>query len=156
MALEIERKFLVDKSKWSNIEKNNKTFIKQGYILTDPNKIIRIRQTSSKSFITIKGLNVGATRHEYEYEIPSEDAEELIDKFSVTSISKIRYIINLKNKKWEVDEFLGENEGLIIAEIELRDEDEEFELPDWVGAEVTWDEKYYNSNLSENPFRKWK
>ncbi|MCB0729061.1 MAG: CYTH domain-containing protein, partial [Ignavibacteriae bacterium] len=102
-----------------------------------------------------KGSNVGAIRPEYEYEIPSEDAEELIDKFAVSSITKIRYIIEYKNKKWEVDEFLGDNEGLIIAEIELKDENEEFELPEWIGKEVTDIEKYYNSRLSEVPFKKW-
>lgn len=155
MALEIEKKFLVDKNKWEAIEKSNRSFIKQGYILTDSHKTIRIRQTDSKSYITIKGSNVGAIRPEYEYEIPYEDAEELIDKFAVSSITKIRYIIDYKNKKWEVDEFLGDNEGLIIAEIELKDENEEFELPEWIGKEVTDIEKYYNSRLSEVPFKKW-
>ena len=155
MALEIEKKFLVDKNKWEAIEKSNRSFIKQGYILTDSHKTIRIRQTDSKSYITIKGSNVGAIRPEYEYEIPYEDAEELIDKFAVSSITKIRYIIEYKNKKWEVDEFLGDNEGLIIAEIELKDENEEFELPEWIGKEVTDIEKYYNSRLSEVPFKKW-
>ncbi|MEZ4691255.1 MAG: CYTH domain-containing protein [Ignavibacteria bacterium] len=121
------------KNKWEAIEKSNRCFIKQGYILTDSHKTIRIRQTDSKSYITIKGSNVGAIRPEYEYEIPSEDAEELIEKFAVSSITKIRYIIDYKNKKWEVDEFLGDNEGLIIAEIELKDENEEFELPEWIG-----------------------
>ena len=155
MAFEIERKFLVDKKKWEAIEKSKKYLINQGYLLTDPEKTIRIRQTDSKSFITIKGLNVGATRPEFEYEIPSEDAEELIEKFAVSKISKTRYLVSFKSKKWEVDVFHGDNEGLIIAEIELKDEDEEFEIPDWIGNEITGDKKYYNSNLSENPFLNW-
>ena len=155
MAVEIERKFLVDKLKWKDIEKNNIILIKQGYLLTDPSKTIRVRQTGNESYLTIKGLNTGAARSEYEYEIPSGDAEELIDKFSVSSVTKIRHIINFKNNKWEVDEFLGDNEGLIIAEIELKDVNQEFEKPEWIGTEVTGDEKYYNSSLSENPFKHW-
>lgn len=155
MALEIERKFLVIKDKWKDIEKNIIILIKQGYLLTDPSRTIRVRQTGNASYLTIKGLNAGATRSEYEYEIPSGDAEELIDKFSISSVIKIRHIIDFKNNKWEVDEFLGDNEGLIIAEIELKDENQEFEKPDWIGTEVTGDEKYYNSNLSVKPFKHW-
>ena len=155
MAIEIERKFLVDKNKWEAFEKDKKYLIKQGYILTDPDKTIRIRKTDAKSYLTIKGLNTGARRTEYEHEIPAGDAEELIDEFSESQIIKTRYIINFRNKIWEVDEFIGDNEGLIIAEIELSDENEKFELPAWIGKEVTGEEKYYNSKLSENPYRNW-
>lgn len=155
MALEIERKFLIDIDKWNKIEKPQKNYFRQGYLLTDPNKTIRVRQTDYKGFITIKGLSTGATRHEFEYEIPSEDAQQLLDMFSTSELKKFRYEVWFKNNKWEVDEFLGDNLGLFVAEIELSSETEQFELPDWISAEVTGDEKYYNSNLSVKPFRNW-
>lgn len=155
MGLEIERKFLVNKDKWNNIEKPDKSYIRQGYLLTDPDKTIRIRLTDHSGFLTIKGRSVGATRLEYEYEIPKEDALQLFDNFSINSLSKMRYKILFQNKVWEVDEFLGDNAGLMVAEIELTEETEQFEIPDWIGLEVTGIEKYYNSNLSINPFKNW-
>jgi adenylate cyclase len=155
MGLEIERKYLVNKEKWNSIEKPKKTLFRQGYLLTDPNKTIRVRLTDSKGYLTIKGLSVGATRPEFEYEIPRDEAEQLLDNFSVSDLKKIRYEILFKDKLWEVDEFLGDNLGLIVAEIELKSESETFELPDWIDREVTGEEKYYNSNLSINPFVKW-
>lgn len=155
MGLEIERKFLVNYQKWVNTEKPKGQFYRQGYILTDPNKTIRIRETNTKSYLTIKGLSVGATRPEFEYEIPKEDALQLLDIFAVSDLTKIRYEIHFDNKIWEVDEFLGENEGLIVAEIELSSEDEIFQLPDWIENEVTGEDKYYNSNLSTHPFKHW-
>ncbi|WP_315822670.1 CYTH domain-containing protein [Paraflavitalea speifideaquila] len=105
--------------------------------------------------LTIKGLSVGASRLEYEYEIPGNEANELLDNFSISELSKIRYNIVYKNKTWEVDEFLSDNAGLLIAEIELEQEDEYFECPDWVGKEVTEDAKYYNSNLAIDPYKNW-
>jgi len=155
MGLEIERKYLVNKEKWNSIEKPKKTLFRQGYLLTDPNKTIRVRLTDSKGYLTIKGLSVGATRPEFEYEIPRDEAEQLLDYFSISDLKKIRYEILFKDKLWEVDEFLGDNLGLIVAEIELKSESEFFELPDWIDREVTGEEKYYNSNLSINPFVKW-
>lgn len=155
MGLEIERKYLVNKEKWNLVEKPKRNIIKQGYILTDPNKTIRVRLKNTKGYITIKGLSVGATRQEFEYEIPRNDAEQLLEKFSVSNLEKIRYEILYKGKLWEVDEFLGDNLGLIIAEIELNSESEIFELPNWIEKEVTSEQKYYNSNLSKNPFVKW-
>lgn len=156
MGVEIERKFLVDHDKWENFEKTAGDFYRQGYLLTDPHKTIRVRQTSDKGFLTIKGISVGATRAEYEYEIPSEEAKELLDQFAVSELSKIRYKIAMENHIWEVDVFSGENDGLIVAEIELKNENEKFKIPDWIGQEVTGEEKYYNSNLTLLPFKKWK
>ncbi len=156
MGIEIERKFLVNQEIWNKLEKLDGEFYRQGYLLTDPTKTIRVRQTSEKGFLTIKGISVGASRAEFEYEIPREEAKELLDQFSVSELSKIRYKILFENKLWEVDEFLGENEGLMVAEIELESEDETFIIPKWIGEEVTGEEKYYNSNLTQLPFKNWK
>ena len=156
MGQEIERKYLVNKNKWAQIDKPAGQLYRQGYLLTDPGKTIRVRQTTGKSYLTIKGLSIGATRPEYEYEIPSGDAKELLDKFSVSELSKIRYKIFVDNKIWEVDEFLGDNIGLIVAEIELTGEDEKFGIPEWVDREVTGQEKYYNSNLTIEPYKNWR
>ena len=155
MGIEIERKFLVKKEKWNELEKPRGENFRQGYLLTDPKKTIRVRQTSDKGFLTIKGISVGATRAEYEYEIPLEEAQELLDQFAVSELSKIRYKISVDHHIWEVDVFLGENEGLIVAEIELKTEDESFKIPDWIAQEVTAEEKYFNSNLTVNPYKNW-
>jgi adenylate cyclase len=155
MAVEIERKFLVDKQKWSEADKGKGYLFRQGYILTDPAKTIRIRVTDDTGFITIKGKSVGASRPEYEYPIPKRDAQELLDNFCQSDISKLRYIVKYSDNKWEIDEFLGENEGLIVAEIELTSEQESFDVPDWIDREVTGEEKYYNSKLSLTPFKTW-
>ena len=155
MGIEIERKFLVNLQKWEQLEKPVGEFFRQGYLMTDPNKTIRIRQTAVKGFLTIKGLTLGASRSEFEYEIPHEEAQELLDQFSVSELSKIRYRITYDKKLWEVDEFLGENAGLMIAEIELESEEEEFTVPEWVDHEVTAEEKYYNSNLTLQPYKSW-
>lgn len=126
---------------------------RQGYLVTDPNKTIRVRQTDNKGFLTIKGLSIGATRSEYE--IPCDEAKELLDNFAISELLKIRYKLYFDNKLWEVDEFLGDNNGLIIAEIELKSEDEYFNIPKWVEKEVTGQEKYYNSNLTIKPYQYW-
>lgn len=156
MGIEIERKFLVNQDQWHDIEKPVGEFYRQGYLLTDPKKTIRVRQTSDKGFLTIKGISLGASRAEFEYEIPFEEAKELLDQFSVSELSKIRYKILFEEKLWEVDEFLGENQGLIVAEIELESEEEKFALPYWIGKEVTGENQFYNSNLTLNPFKTWK
>lgn len=142
-------------AKWKKSENGVKYFYRQGYILTDPEKTIRIRVTDQSGFIAIKGKSVGASRPEYEYAIPREDANELLNQFCSSDISKFRYSVHFAGKEWEVDEFLGDNEGLVVAEIELSSEDEPFEIPDWIAEEVTGIEKYYNSNLSKWPFKKW-
>lgn len=156
MGQEIERKYLVDHTKWLQLDKPKGEQNRQGYILTDPQKTIRIRVTETHAYLTIKGLNIGATRPEYEYEIPAEEAKELLDKFAISELSKIRCKIPFKGKLWEVDQFLGDNEGLIVAEIELKSEDEQYDLPECVTKEVTGEEKYYNSNLAIHPYKKWK
>jgi CYTH domain-containing protein len=156
MGIEIERKFLVNKEKWRRIVKEKKSFYRQGYIVSDPEKTIRVRLTDTAGYITIKGLSVGASRPEFEYSIPKADATELLDNFCESEVSKIRYFITYDNKLWEVDEFAGDNEGLIVAEIELSSEDETFSVPDWIDKEVTADKRYSNSNLSLNPYKNWK
>jgi CYTH domain-containing protein len=155
MKYEIERKFLVKKDLWDALEKPEGHFYRQGYISTEPEKTIRVRVADGKAFLTFKGISVGAKRLEYEYEIPVSDANEMLDEFTSVTIAKVRYVVEFGNKKWEVDVFEGDNEGLIVAELELEEEDEVFDLPDWVGIEVTGDARYYNSTLVEKPFKSW-
>jgi len=155
MGLEIERKYLVNKEKWDKVNKTKKQFMRQGYLIADPKKTIRVRLAGNQGFLTIKGLSVGATRPEFEYKIPKNDAVRLLENFAVAGLTKVRYYINYKNKVWEVDEFAGENSGLIIAEIELSSENEQYEIPEWIEKEVTGEAKYYNSNLSKNPYKNW-
>lgn len=155
MTLEIERKYLVDHKKWSELAKPVGRLYRQGYLITDENKTIRIRLTHSDAYLTIKGKTKGVTRDEFEYKIPLTDAAQLLDTFSESELSKTRYEIYYKDKLWEVDVFHNANDGLIVAEIELNSEDEKFELPDWVTKDVTDEPKYYNSNLTLLPFKKW-
>ena len=156
MGVEIERKFLVDKQAWEMLEKPAGEMYRQGYLLTDPAKTIRVRQTPDKGFLTIKGISVGATRAEYEYEIPFDEAGELLNFFASNCLSKVRYKVTVGNHLWEIDEFLEENAGLLIAEIELNDESELFQLPVWAAEEVTGEAKYYNSKLAIHPYKNWK
>ncbi|MBE2246628.1 MAG: CYTH domain-containing protein [Candidatus Competibacteraceae bacterium] len=155
MGIEIERKYLVDKLIWRNMHKGSGELLRQGYIYADANKTIRIRATSNKGFITIKGKTAGLSRPEYEYEIPVDEANELLSHFCHSTISKIRYVLYDKGRAWEVDEFLDENEGLIVAEVELDDEKEIVERPDWIDREVTGEEKYYNAVLIHQPYKNW-
>lgn len=155
MPHEIERKFLVNHERWNQLSKSEGKKYRQGYLVVEDEKVIRVRRTPEKGFITIKGKSVGITRAEYEYEIPAEEAEELISKFANSIISKTRYNIEVSGKVWEVDVFEGDNEGLIVAEIELKYEDEAFVRPDWIGEEVTDQERYYNSRLAVEPFTQW-
>jgi adenylate cyclase len=156
MGKEIERKFLVDHHLWQQVEKPIGQHYRQGYLLTDPSKTIRVRLTEKSGFLTIKGLSIGATRPEYEYEIPQDEAKELLDNFAISELSKKRFKISFGDKIWEIDEFLGDNDGLIMAEIELISENESFTLPSWIGSEVTGQEKFYNSSLTIEPFKTWK
>ncbi|MGM9477835.1 CYTH domain-containing protein [Pedobacter sp. GSP4] len=155
MGKEIERKFLIDQQKWDKLAKPAGKLFRQGYLLTDKDKTVRVRATASKGFLTIKGQTIGASRLEYEYEIPVNEAVELLDNFAQSELSKTRYEIANNGKLWEIDVFLGKNKGLIVAEIELESEDETFDLPDWVAQEVTEEEKYYNSNLTLSPYQDW-
>ena len=145
--MEIERKFLVKEQLWQGIEKPSPSRIVQAYLVNSAEKTVRIRIKGTKGFLTIKGPTQGISRAEFEYEIPLKDADELISTFAEKVIEKFRYEISFKNHLWEVDVFAGKLEGLYLAEIELNSEDEHFELPDWVGEEVSTDPNYYNSNL---------
>ena len=156
MGKEIERKFLVRKKEWTSLQKPEGVHYNQGYLCIEPERTVRVRLTDVQAFITIKGKSENATRAEFEYAIPMEDAKQMIRDLAIGSISKIRYKINFQDKLWEVDEFFGKNEGLLLAEIELKSEDEEFAIPDWVAKEVTHDGRYYNANLVENPYDSWK
>lgn len=154
MAKEIERKFLIDLTKIGPLVGG--TVMKQGYIKTVDLTTVRARIAGEKAFLTLKGANRGMTRTEFEYEIPIEDAEGIIAELcSGPVVEKTRYEINHAGHIWEVDIFHGDNEGLTVAEIELADENEQFEKPSWVNSEVTGDVKYYNANLLENPFKDW-
>lgn len=155
MGVEIERKFLVDYEKWDQLAKPKGTVFKQGYIVKEPSKTVRVRVAGNQAYITIKGISKGISRSEYEYEIPVDDGNELLSSFCEALINKIRYCITFAGKMWEVDVFAADNDGLIVAEIELADESETFDLPDWIGQEVTDDERYYNSNLSVSPYKNW-
>ncbi len=154
MALEIERKFLVDLNKLGNLA--NGIEIKQGYINTADNTVVRVRIKGKKTYLTIKGENNAATRLEFEYEIPYEDGIEMLEKLCLKPIiDKTRYEINYDKHLWEIDVFYGENNGLVIAEVELEDENEELTLPTWITKEVTTDIRYYNNQLMKNPFKNW-
>ena len=155
MIIEIEHKYLVNHELWKQIVPDKSVPIKQAYLSKDPEKTIRIRAAGDKGFITIKGKSVGAGRPEYEYEIPLNEANDLIKKFCDNLIEKTRHYVLYENKTWEVDVFEGWNKGLIVAEIELSSEDEKYEKPDWIERDVTTDRRYANSNLVVNPFTSW-
>lgn len=153
MGQEIERKFLVDIQKWEC--KGKKVFIQQSYLSDDPARTVRVRISGDKAILTIKGETEGISRKEFNYQIEVADAIELMKLTKGKPIEKFRYNINHKGKLWEVDEFLGENKGLFLAEIELDSEDENFERPPWIGKEVSEDKRYFNSYISQNPFNRW-
>ena len=154
MAQEIERKFLVNGDAWRALASG--TRYRQGYLSTVKERTVRVRTIDDQGFLTIKGVTVGARRAEYEYPIPVQDANEMLDGLCERPlIEKTRYKIKHAGLIWEVDEFAGENQGLIIAEVELSDEAQALELPEWVGAEVTDDPRYYNANLIAHPYRTW-
>ena len=154
--IEIERKFLVNSTDYK-VQAFAKTRITQGYICTDPQRTVRIRVKGNHGFITIKGESSlsGLSRFEWEKEISFEEAHQLLFLCHKGKIDKTRYEIKAGHHTFEVDEFHGENEGLTIAEVELSSETETFEKPDWLGEEVTNDERYYNSYLSKTPFGEW-
>lgn len=156
MAVEIERKFLVDFTKWAKSEKPQPEEFRQAYLLTESDRSIRVRLTPTRAILTIKGKTSGVARSEFEYEIPMQDGIDLIDQMAIAELAKKRYTLEFKGKIWEVDEFSGKNLGLIVAEIELENENETFEKPDWLADEVTTDARYYNANLVLNPYENWK
>ena len=155
MGKEIERKFLVNGNDYRS--QGTAVHLRQGFLSTARERVVRIRIAGSKAFLTVKGISTGATRAEFEYGIPLEDARFMLDNLCEKPIiDKHRFTIPFRGFTWEVDEFHGENEGLVVAEIELPSEDAVFEKPDWIGEEVTHDPRYYNSNLVKNPFKDWK
>jgi len=155
MGKEIERKFLVKDETYKTLVE--RILYYQGFLNTSKERVVRVRVVGDKSFLTIKGLSKGATRTEFEYEIPVEDAKIMLEELCEKPIIiKYRYNIQIGDLLWEVDEFKAENEGLVIAEIELHDEFQNFVKPNWIGEEVTEDPKYYNANLIKHPFGSWK
>lgn len=153
MGREIERKFLVQGDVWKR--EGTATVMRQGYLSTDPERVVRVRVEGNQAALTIKGKSAGAVRGEWEYAIPVADAEELLALCPRPLIEKSRHRITHAGMLWEVDEFYGDNAGLVVAEIELQSEDQQFEKPDWVAEEVTQDARYYNSNLLKHPYRNW-
>ena len=154
MGKEKERKFLLKSDSWRSLAKGIK--YRQGYLNSAKERIVRVRTIDDKGFLTIKGITTGATRVEYEYEIPEKEAKAMLDDLCEKPIiEKNRYKIDFAGFIWEVDEFFGENQGLVVAEVELVSEAQRYEKPDWIGEEVTGDPKYFNSNLIINPYLKW-
>jgi len=151
--VEIERKFLVVGDAWRQGEG---VPYAQGYLNRAAERTVRVRIAGDHAFLTVKGVSKGATRAEFEYEIPRADAEQLLQLSDGPVIRKNRRIVEHRGSTWEVDEFFGENEGLVVAELELETEDQDFAKPEWLGREVTDDPRYYNSSLAGNPYRNWR
>ena len=154
MAREIERKFLVIGDAWRALAEG--VVYRQGYLSTDADRTLRVRTVGAKGYLTVKGITVGATRTEFEYEIPVADADAMLDELCLRPIiEKTRHKIPFDGLVWEVDVFAGDNDGLVVAEVELASEDQEFRRPDWIGEEVTDDPRYYNANLVAHPYKAW-
>ena len=154
MGKEIERKFLVKGEDWKKSAKG--TVYRQGYLSSVKERVVRVRTIEDKGFLTIKGITKGVSRSEFEYEISAEDAGLMLDGICEKPlIEKKRYKVPVGGLVFEVDEFFGENAGLVVAEVELRDENQKIDLPAWVGDEVSGDPRYFNSNLIKHPFTKW-
>ena len=153
MAIEIERKFLVKNNQWRAGAIG--TELRQGYLARDPERAVRVRISSDRAWINIKGPTQGTSRPEFEYEIPLADAGELLALSIDPPIEKTRYVIEHEGHRWELDEFHGANAGLLVAEVELITEDATFPLPPWAGEEVSDDPRYFNASLSKHPFKTW-
>jgi len=154
MGKEIERKFLVNDNSFKIRAKGIR--YRQGYLNTAKERVVRVRTADTRGFLTIKGIAVGATRLEYEYEIPFDDANAMLDALCEKPlIEKNRYTVQHAGLAWQIDEFFGENQGLVLAEVELEREDQPVERPAWIGREVTGDPKYFNSNLIRVPYKSW-
>lgn len=153
MAKEIERKFLVNTNIWKPDGVAKK--MKQAYLTIQSNKVIRVRTSNENAFLTIKGQLNGISRDEYEYEIPFTDALEMFGLCDGKPVEKTRWIMEIEDKTWEIDVFEGENEGLVVAEIELQNESEKFYKPEWLMEEVSTDTCYYNFYLSKHPYKTW-
>lgn len=154
MGKEIERKFLVRDMRWK--ESAQGALLRQGYLSSQAERTVRVRIEGELAMLTIKGPSSGAVRAEWEYAIPLADAQAMLDDLCERPIiEKCRYRIPYQGMTWEVDEFRGDNAGLVVAEIELQSEDQPFARPDWLGEEVTQDARYFNSNLLRFPYRSW-
>lgn len=154
MAIEIERKFLLGNDSWRVAAAG--ILFRQGYLCTEPERTVRVRLEGAHGKLTIKGKSQGISRSEYEYPISQTDAVELLDSLCQRPlIEKTRYRVEFAGELWEIDEFHGENTGLLVAEIELKSEEQEFVRPGWLGVEVSGDPRYYNANLLKNPFKNW-
>jgi CYTH domain-containing protein len=153
MGQEIERKFLVTRDVWRT---GAGILIRQGYLCIENNSVVRVRTKGERAYLTLKGNTAGITRLEFEYEIPLGEANQILDNLCIKpSIEKIRYEAYVSGFKWEIDEFLEENAGLVVAEIELENENQEFTKPDWLGREVSSDFRYQNASLVKNPYSRW-
>ena len=154
MAKEIERKFLVKDNRYQQLAEP--LFYRQGYLSTDWRRLVRVRIRPGGAFLAIKGTTNGITRTEYEYEIPINEAERILAEICQKPIiEKDRYKVSVDGLQWDIDEFHGANEGLVIAEVEPEEENQQIEAPEWIGREVSHEPKYYNSNLVQNPYSKW-
>jgi adenylate cyclase len=154
VGVEIERKFLLTGDGWRTL--GQPVLLRQGYLSSQRERVVRVRIEDGQAMLTIKGQSIGASRGEWEYPIPLADAAELLDNLCEKPlIEKYRTRVPVGGHVWEIDEFLGANQGLLVAEIELSSEGEAFEIPDWVGAEVTDDARYFNSSLIRSPFTSW-
>lgn len=156
MAIEIERKFLVaDASAHAAWRAAPGVAYRQGYLNRDKTRTVRVRIAGDVAFLTIKGVSVGATRAEFEYAIPVVDAQALLALCDGPLVEKTRHVLVYQGTTWEVDDFAGDNTGLVVAEVELHSETQAFETPAWLGSEVTQDARYFNSNLASHPFARW-
>ena len=153
MATEIERKFLVRGNEW---RQGRPLRVSQSYLSRDKKRTVRVRIAENRAYLTIKGPNRGASRAEYEYEIPRHDAEELMALCDGPPLEKNRYTVTHAGVRWEIDEFLGANAGLVVAEIELANEEQAFQRPRWVSTEVTYEPRYFNSSLIAEPYATWR
>ncbi len=154
MGQEIERKFLVVGDSWRRAAVAE--VMRQGYIPTQDTRTVRVRQVGDRAYLTLKGPAVGLVRPEFEYPIPIEDAQVILETLCTPPlIEKTRYRLPLGDVVWEIDEFWGDNQGLIVAEVELTSPDQAVDLPEWVGTEVTYDPRYQNSNLARHPYSTW-
>ena len=154
MGIEIERKFLVRGDSWRQPAAAQTRF-SQGYLSREPARTVRVRLAGERAFLTIKGATQGATRAEFEYEIPAADAQALLAMSDGPVVEKIRHLCVHEGMTWEIDEFMGANAGLVVAEIELASEGQAFAHPAWLGDEVTGDARYVNANLAVTPFTRW-
>jgi len=156
MPVEIERKFLLRNDSWHSLGGKGCLY-RQGYLSTDPGRSVRVRIAGDLATLTIKGSSEGMVRSEFEYSIPVQEALDMLETLCLKAqIEKRRYRVRLEGHCWEIDEFFGENSGLVLAEVELEDPEEEVRIPAWIGREVTGDLRYYNSSLVVHPYSEWR